>query len=49
METGVEKLLLISWVNRSSALAVHVVHAMRTKQWIKNAVCLEVIPKPVDK
>jgi 4-hydroxybenzoate polyprenyltransferase len=40
METRVEKLLLISWVTRNSALAVHVARAMRTKQWIKNAVCL---------
>jgi 4-hydroxybenzoate polyprenyltransferase len=40
METRVEKLVLISWVNRNSALAVHMVRAMRTKHWIKNAVCL---------
>jgi 4-hydroxybenzoate polyprenyltransferase len=40
METRIEKLLLISWVNRNSALAVQVVRAMRTKHWIKNAVCL---------
>ena len=40
METRGEKLLLISRGNRGSALAVHIVRAMRTKQWIKNAVCL---------
>jgi 4-hydroxybenzoate polyprenyltransferase len=40
METRVERLLPISWINRHSALAVHVVRAMRTKQWTKNAVCI---------
>jgi 4-hydroxybenzoate polyprenyltransferase len=40
METHVEKLLLMPWLNRSSSLAVHAIRAMRTKQWIKNAVCL---------